>query len=354
MSRLMTRLGPDDLQLLASDGLLKGFGFNARERNCLFVNGGGGRFVEAGYPLGVDLDFEERGVAVGDLDLDGGLDLVVRSVARQKLIYLHNEAGWRGRTLRVELVGTESNRDAVGAVARIVAGGLLQVRVRSAGSGFQAQSESTLHFGLGAAERVDELTVRWPSGRRETFHDLPAGHLARIVEGEGRVTLTPLPGLPGEAPETPETPEMAEGPRAVPTGWRAWTPDGKPFALAAGRPAVVSLWASWCIPCAAEVPELGELKRRLGDAAQVVGISFEPDPKAARGFIDRTKPQYPMLLSDPQALAPLLETAFGDGAVPLPAAVVLDASGAVVRVLTGKLTADGLEREVRRVLERRP
>ena len=124
----MDRLPADDLQLLASDGLLKGFSFNARERDCLFVNGGGGRFVEAGYPLGVDLDLEGRGVAVGDLDGDGGLDLVVRSVARQKLAYLHNDAAWRGNALRVELVGTRSNRDAVGAVARLTAGGLLQVR----------------------------------------------------------------------------------------------------------------------------------------------------------------------------------------------------------------------------------
>ncbi len=344
----MTRLGPDDLDLLASDGALKGFSFNARERNCLFVNGGGGRFVEAGYPLGIDLDLEGRGVAVGDLDGDGGLDLVVRSVARQKLAYLHNDAAWRGNALRVELVGTRGNRDAVGAVARLTAGGLRQVRVRSAGSGFQAQSEATLHFGLGGAQRADELTVRWPGGSVETFRDLPAGNVVRIVEGEGRVTLTALrafaEGLGAE-------PASARTPAAQRPVWRAWTTEGTPFTLSAGRPAVVSLWASWCLPCAAEVPELDALQRRLGDDAQVVGISFEPDANAARDFIARTRPQYRMGLSDMQAMAPLLEAAFGDGAVPLPAAVVLDASGAIARVVSGGISADGLEREVRRLLE---
>ncbi|MGH7319258.1 MAG: FG-GAP repeat domain-containing protein [Candidatus Rokuibacteriota bacterium] len=74
--------------------------FNARERNLLFVNARGRRFIDAGYPLGIDIDLEGRGVAVADLDQDGGLDLVVRSVARQKLTYLHNEAGTKGRFLR--------------------------------------------------------------------------------------------------------------------------------------------------------------------------------------------------------------------------------------------------------------
>ncbi|MGH7319259.1 MAG: ASPIC/UnbV domain-containing protein [Candidatus Rokuibacteriota bacterium] len=59
--------------------------------------------------------------------------------------------------------------------------------MKTAGSGFQGQSEGTLHFGLGDAAEVEELTVRWPSGREERFANLPADHLVRIVEGEGHV-----------------------------------------------------------------------------------------------------------------------------------------------------------------------
>jgi thiol-disulfide isomerase/thioredoxin len=337
VQRLLQKLDQDDLQILTSDGLFKGYSFNARERNCLFVNGREGRFIEAGYPLGVDIDFEGRGVAVADLDLDGGLDLVVRSVARKKITYLHNELAARSRFLRVDLVGTRSNRDAVGAVVRITAAGQRQMRVRMAGNGFQAQSESTLHFGLGEADHADELVVRWPSGLEERFENVPAGHLVRIVEGEGRFTSRPF-----------KAPEPAAGPGRK--TWRAWTPGGVEWEPRTGRPVIISLWASWCLPCQAEVPVLNRLQDRLGKRVDLVGISFEPDKAAARGFLERNRPRYPVALSDNEALAPLLEAAFPDGTVPLPAFVLLDSERGIARVLTGEGAIDRLEAEAQRLL----
>lgn len=189
VERLIKGLDPGDLQLLTSDNLFQRYSFNGRERHCLFVNARGQGFIEAGYSLGVDVDFEGRGVAVGDFDQDGALDLVVRNVARKKVVYFHNELSRKAHFFRLELVGSRSNRDAVGAVARVAAGGLLQSRVRTSGSGFQGQSEGALHFGLGNAARVETLTIEWPSGIEERFTNLPADHLVRIVEGEGRVEV---------------------------------------------------------------------------------------------------------------------------------------------------------------------
>lgn len=179
---------------MATPSLMRRRSFNARERNTLFVNGRGRRFIEAGYALGVDTDLEDRGVAVADLDQDGALDLLVRAVARQKLTYLHNELAGHARALRVDLRGTRSNRDALGAVVRLRAGALRQVRVKTAGSGFQSQSEGTLHFGLGTAVLVEELLVRWPSGLEERYTNLPADRLVTLVEGAGRAQITALRG----------------------------------------------------------------------------------------------------------------------------------------------------------------
>jgi hypothetical protein len=184
-------------RLLRPSDRRKGFGafrFNGRERHVLFVNAGGRRFVEGGYPLGIDVDLEGRGVAVADLDQDGALDLLVRNHARQKLSYFHNEVGSQGHFVRVDLVGTRSNRDAIGAVVRLEAGGLRQMRVKMAGNGFQSQSEPTVHFGIGGALRPERLEIRWPSGLVERFADVPADRLLRIVEGEGRFEAKPMRG----------------------------------------------------------------------------------------------------------------------------------------------------------------
>jgi enediyne biosynthesis protein E4 len=88
------------------------------------------------------------------------------------------------RWIAFQLEGRKSNRDAVGAQLRATAGGRTQLRFVDGGNGFAAQSSRRVHFGLAAATGVERLEVRWPSGLRQTFKDLPAGRLYRLVEGE--------------------------------------------------------------------------------------------------------------------------------------------------------------------------
>ena len=340
MNRLVEKLPPADLQLVTSRDGLSRFSFNARERDCLFVNVRGERFFDAAYPLGVDLDFEGRGVAVADLDDDGDLDLLVRNVARQKLVYLNNQIGNRSHFLRLELEGTRSNRDAVGALVRVTAGGLRQTRVKMAGNGFQAQSEGTLHFGLGAAPRAELVTIRWPSGAEQSLRDVAADQVLHVVEGSPPTARVPR-GARTSAPA-----------RDAVATWRAVKLDGTPWVATGGRPALVVLWASWCQPCRREVPALNALYQRSGQhsgehsgqALDMVGISFdETDPNAARAFVEVTRPRYPIALSDANSLAPLLTAAFGDAAVMLPAAVLLDGKGQVLRTFNALADTKPLE-----------
>lgn len=340
VERLVEELPPSDLQLLTSRDLFRHYSFNARERNLLFVNAEGERFFDAGYALGIDVDLEGRGAAVADLDQDGDLDLLVRSVARKKLVYLRNQAPGLGHFLRVDLVGVESNRDAIGAEVRLCTDQGVLTRVRKAGNGFQGQSEATLHFGLGAAESVNELVVHWPSGGEETILDVPTDRLIRIVEGQGLVSQRRLPGWQPPGKAIPST-----------MRWQTRTADGAIWSPRPGQPTLVSLWASWCLPCRDEVPQLNELYGNLEDQMNMIAISFEEDVEAARRFRAAAESDYPMALSTARDLEPLLKQAFAGGELRLPAAIVLDAAGRVRRVFQGTTPNWILERELRRLIE---
>jgi hypothetical protein len=162
-----------------------------RNRHLLNVgdrgDGGAGTFREIGRAAGTDLLTNSRGVAVGDFWNRGALDLAVAASADRHAL-LRNEVGPARRWLQVELVGTKSNRDAVGARVTLRAGGKLQTQEVVLGDSYASQSSLRLHFGLGTKDKIDELTVRWPaSGITQAFRDVPAGRIVQITEGEGLI-----------------------------------------------------------------------------------------------------------------------------------------------------------------------
>jgi len=155
------------------------------------------QFTDIAMALGADDIKDVRGMAVADFDNDGALDIVMNTnpgdsgdVTRARPTLLRNNIGAKRNWLAVELVGTQSNRDATGAMVTVEAGGAKQLRLVSAGSGFASQNTERLYFGLNDQTRVDALTVRWPSGRIETFKSIgdqliAADRLVRITEGAG-------------------------------------------------------------------------------------------------------------------------------------------------------------------------
>jgi hypothetical protein len=155
---------------------------NGYERNAMFWNRGDGRFVDVGYLTGSNRIEDGRGVAVADFDRDGHLDLVVQNLDRRVVLLMG--AGDVGNWLQLDLEGTLSNRDAVGAVAMLRTGERRQLRQVAAGSGYLASSSRVLHFGLGDDEIVDELEIRWPSGVRQRFDRVRANQRLSISEPE--------------------------------------------------------------------------------------------------------------------------------------------------------------------------
>jgi len=152
----------------------------------MFLNNGNGNFREVATELGGGFDGPKvgRGLAYADFDRDGDLDLLLTTNNGSAYLYRNDQLGGN-RSIRFRLVGTKSNRDAIGAVVHIVSGGLAQSRMVKSGSSYLSQSELPLTFGLEKRDRVDQVVINWPSGRAEEFKNLTPGRCYECIEGKG-------------------------------------------------------------------------------------------------------------------------------------------------------------------------
>lgn len=152
----------------------------------LFLNNGSGGFRDVASEVGDDFKLPKisRGLAVGDFDRDGDLDLLMTTNNGPAFLFRNDQLAGN-RSLRFRLVGTKSNRDAIGARVRVFAGGLEQSRIVRGGSSYLSQSELPLTFGLGKRDKIERAVIDWPNGRSEEFKNLLAGKAYQCVEGSG-------------------------------------------------------------------------------------------------------------------------------------------------------------------------
>ncbi len=318
----------------------------SHQRNVLLRNDGQGGFDDVSGTVGLDLDQDGRSFAVFDYDGDGDPDIVVMAArSTPQLRLFRNDYAERGAALAVRLVGTRSNRDAVGARVTVETDRLRRTKVVNAGSGFLSQHSKELLFGLGQSQRVVRLTVEWPSGATQAFSDLALNHRLRIQEG-GEPRAEPFrlaPALPVDV----AAPEAAPPPRA------SWlyepfpAPDfslpdlrGEPRSLSGlrGRPAVVLFWAA---EAARSHPALLALAR--GSAALAhSGVGCLAVALDAPGDLPRVRTAasgvtgVPVLIATEdvgRSFATLYRHLFMNRQpLPLPTALLLDAEGRVAKV----------------------
>jgi hypothetical protein len=160
-----------------------------RQPKLLYWNAGGGLFADvtaAGGPA-VREPAASRGLATGDLDGDGTLEVIVVNMnAPPSLLKNYAPAG------NAILIDT----GAIGARVTLESGGLQQTEEVRSGSSYASQSDFALHFGLGASTAVDRITIRWPDGKLDTLDNLPANHRIRIRQGQGVTGRRPFQKSP--------------------------------------------------------------------------------------------------------------------------------------------------------------
>lgn len=164
-----------------------------RQRKVVYHNRGDGRFDDVTERLGPPVTDPRpgRGAAFADFDNDGDVDVLVNNVHEVPDLYRLDVTAPRS-WVALRLVGVTSNRSAIGARVRLTAGGLTQVDEVRGGGSYYSQNDLRLHFGLGAASRVDRVEVRWPGGLEESFSDVAIDRIVTLKEGGG----TPARGVP--------------------------------------------------------------------------------------------------------------------------------------------------------------
>ena len=160
---------------------LKGRSLSGYQQKKLWINDGAGSFKEVAQLVGVTDVYDGRSVALADLGNRGALDIVVANQRGPLLLYKNTTAP-DNKWIAFDLEGAASNRSAIGAHVRIFWNGQQQAQEVSGGSGFCAQNQRRLHFGLGKAASVDRVEIRWPSGKTQTIRAPELNRIHRIKE----------------------------------------------------------------------------------------------------------------------------------------------------------------------------
>lgn len=166
----------------------KGLNSTFRERKVLYWNDRNGKFRDVSLDAGpgITAPFNSHGVAAADVLNDGRVEVLVNNTFDRPSLL--KNFGEHGNWILLKLVGTKSNRDAIGARVILRAAGHVQMQEVRSGGSYISQNDFRLHFGIGQATKVDSIEVRWPSGSTQSFKAISANRVLQIVEGKGFVS----------------------------------------------------------------------------------------------------------------------------------------------------------------------
>ncbi len=293
-----------------------GGSFSGRERKVTYRNLGNGRFEDVSFLSGLDFDSDGRAFATLDIDGDGALDLLLKNRTGPQVRVMRNTLG--GRSLILELRGSKSNRDAVGARVTLVTSNGERIREVVSGSSYLSQSSRRVHFGVAPQETIQAVRVRWPSGATETLVGIPAQGTFRLMEGSGS-----LSGIATSAQAASQ-----EVRTEAPITDRPWLVDPVPAPLVTvnSRWTLLNFNASWCPPCRAEKADWAN----SGAAFQTAGVrvrSVNVDDPANQNLVATYSLLYQRLYDSHREMG-------------LPMTFLLDRTGSIVKIYQGQAGAN--------------
>ena len=320
----------------------QGFSFSGYERDPLYLNLEGKKFTDISGVSGIDSITDGRAGVFADFDNDGDLDVFSTTIQNEAHLLFKNNVGQDNKYLRVVLEGAEgTGRDAFGSVVRLKTSAGTLTKIKAGGSGFISQHDPRLVFGLGRDAAAQSIEVTWSNGKVERFDgDLRAGSTLVLREDSGKIETVKL----GQA-SLPNPLTKAEiFARSLKIKIGQPLPD---FALKtisgvagtikkqmkAGRKTLINVWATWCVPCATEMPELEKLRPRFAaQGVDLIGLNVDTEKGAnIRGYVAQKRVTYPNFAGGVTAI----EQIYATDELSVPLTILVDDKGIVRDLIPG-------------------
>ena len=349
--------------------LRRGRSFSGHERHCLYLNTGQTQFANISAASGFDFPDDGRCLSLVDWDQDGDLDMWIINRNAPQVRFLRNDLPRNDHFVSIGLQGTTCNRDAIGARVEVVIKGKEQeitlLRTLRAGDGYMAQSSKWLHFGLGKAEQIEKLVVRWPGNEYEKFTNsgspgMPVDNRYLLVQGTGEAAVQAVPDrtvnlqpsqlrLPAQT-ETAQTLLVYAAPLPE-LRYQSWEQRELSVGHELEQPLLLNLWASWCTPCLKELNEISERQNELRRAGvNVLALSVDglgvnkSEVGAAQRLLDQMKFPFPSGRATEQLvdLLQMVNDILFDyhGELPVPTSFLIDRQRALAAIYKGPVEVD--------------
>ncbi|MFN2515163.1 MAG: redoxin family protein [Pyrinomonadaceae bacterium] len=319
-----------------------GFSFSGYERDPLYLNLGNKKFKDISGVSGIDSIADGRAAVFADFDNDGDYDVFLTTIQAESHLLFRNNVGQANNWLRISLEGGKDvGRDAFSGVVRVKTSAGTLTKIKSGGSGFISEHDPRLLFGLGKDERAQSIEVTWPNGKVENFTGEMRARMSLLLrEGKGRTEVLNLKSAALPDPLT-RAETLASGLKIavgrVMPDLQLKSIDGAVTSLRRqlkqGRRLLINVWATWCAPCASEMPELQALNAKLSArGVDLVGLNVDTEPETdVKSFVASRRLTYPILIGGVQTVEQLYAT--DEMAVPL--SILVNDRGIITELIPG-------------------